>query len=1236
MNVRKSFTALALLFLGWSAAHAEQYTIPLFLAPGTSGDPQGVLRLVNDTGEAATVQVFAIADDGTRTGPATIALGASAAAEFDATELRSANAAKGLSGGLGSFSSDVRLLVDSDAPIVPLAFVRVSDGTLSAMHDAVRAASTETGQYSYEVPIFNLSTVVAQASRLRLINPGDAPAAVTIAGRDDGASAGTGTVQLSLPAGGARTLTAQQLEAGGTGLTGRLGAGIGRWRLTVTSDRLLSVVNVVASSTGHWNNLSTTAVRGAAPADLAGFNHRFVGQSAILETEGGRSSFAIMANGRFSETVQVGGMFATGEGGYEYVGLGPDAGRLTLDYDDGEQCRSNWYFSSRMGGWFASHCTGGMDAEETWSGGNWSVGEDDGDDHGDAFDTATGVSVPSVTPGELEQGKEDGDRDYFRVTVSAATTLTVETTGRTDTYGTLFDANRAQLATNDDGGAGTNFRIERQVPAGSYYVEVRGYRPTRTGSYELRVSAADDTPGGGGGQATTFGSGDTISSLPSGNWFPDVTSGGSFSSSGGNVTIRLNNGGYIEEGDYRYTCQSAGGCTVLNGSVQSGTIAQTSKGSAPSDGDDGGGGGGTGAPDLTVGSVSVSDASPAAGASFTLRSTVRNGGDASAAATTLRYYRSTNATISRSDTQVGTDSVSGLSASGTSAESISLTAPLSAGTYYYGACVDAVAGESDTDNNCSSGVRVAVESAGGGAGGGGGGGQATTFGSGDTISSLPSGNWFPDVTSGGSFSSSGGNVTIRLNNGGYIEEGDYRYTCQSAGGCTVLNGSVQSGTIAQTSKGSAPSDGDDGGGGGGTGAPDLTVGSVSVSDASPAAGASFTLRSTVRNGGDASAAATTLRYYRSTNATISQSDTQVGTDSVSGLSASGTSAESISLTAPLSAGTYYYGACVDAVAGESDTDNNCSSGVRVAVESAGGGAGGGGGGGQATTFGSGDTISSLPSGNWFPDVTSGGSFSSSGGNVTIRLNNGGYIEEGDYRYTCQSAGGCTVLNGSVQSGTIAQTSKGSAPSDGDDGGGGGGTGAPDLTVGSVSVSDASPAAGASFTLRSTVRNGGDASAAATTLRYYRSTNATISRSDTQVGTDSVSGLSASGTSAESISLTAPSSTGTYYYGACVDSVAGESDTDNNCSSGVRVTVADDPSGGSGDGACRAGLVVNPGESCTYKGSTFRVSSSGRGSISFFGAGTSIDIRGSTINGVRWNFYASKNSGSNSWTIHVAD
>jgi len=154
--------------------------------------------------------------------------------------------------------------------------------------------------------------------------------------------------------------------------------------------------------------------------------------------------------------------------------------------------------------------------------------------------------------------------------------------------------------------------------------------------------------------------------------------------------------------------------------------------------------------------------------------------------------------------------------------------------------------------------------------------------------------------------------------------------------------------------------------------------------------------------------------------------------------------------------------------------------------------------------------------------------------------------------------------------------------------GGGSSGSPDLVVESPSVSDSTLTTGQSFTLSATVRNQGTGASAATTLRYYQSSNATISTSDTEVGTDSVGGLSASGTSAESVSLNAPSSAGTYYYGACVNSVTGESDTNNNCSDAVTVTVSSSGSGGGGGGgssqACTVGLTLNPGDGCS--GSTY--------------------------------------------------
>ena len=119
-----------------------------------------------------------------------------------------------------------------------------------------------------------------------------------------------------------------------------------------------------------------------------------------------------------------------------------------------------------------------------------------------------------------------------------------------------------------------------------------------------------------------------------------------------------------------------------------------------------------------------------------------------------------------------------------------------------------------------------------------------------------------------------------------------------------------------------------------------------------------------------------------------------------------------------------------------------------------------------------------------------------------------------------------------------------------------GTADPDLVVQSPSVSDSSLDVGQSFTLSATVRNRGNSQSAATTLRYYRSSDTTISTEDAEVGTDAVDSLPASGASDESIELMVPSDAGTYYYGACVESVSGESDTGNNCSSAVLVHVGE--------------------------------------------------------------------------------
>ena len=114
---------------------------------------------------------------------------------------------------------------------------------------------------------------------------------------------------------------------------------------------------------------------------------------------------------------------------------------------------------------------------------------------------------------------------------------------------------------------------------------------------------------------------------------------------------------------------------------------------------------------------------------------------------------------------------------------------------------------------------------------------------------------------------------------------------------------------------------------------------------------------------------------------------------------------------------------------------------------------------------------------------------------------------------------------------------------------------PDLVVASPSVSVSDPDAGATFTLSATVRNDGDEAATAKTLRYYRSTGRIITTSDTEVGTDEVGELAASRARSHGADVNAASSTGTFYFGACVDAVTDEFDTTNNCSGSVQVNVS---------------------------------------------------------------------------------
>ena len=220
--------------------------VPVF-APANHETRQGFVRVINRRG-LNVVHVEAFDPAGNRHAT-TLAMDGGETVHFNSNDLESGNIGKGLSRGIGAGDADWRLeLRGNDVEV--LTYMRTNDGFLTSLHDVVAA-----GADGYRVPIFNPGKNTDQESLLKLINGGDADAAVSISGVDVG-GASSETASLTLAAGETRTISASDLEEG-AGLEGRLGTGSGKWRLLVTSDQPIVVASLMQTPTGHLTNLST-------------------------------------------------------------------------------------------------------------------------------------------------------------------------------------------------------------------------------------------------------------------------------------------------------------------------------------------------------------------------------------------------------------------------------------------------------------------------------------------------------------------------------------------------------------------------------------------------------------------------------------------------------------------------------------------------------------------------------------------------------------------------------------------------------------------------------------------------------------------------------------------------------------------------------------------------------------------------------------------------------------------
>ena len=226
---------------------------PVLIFP-SAADPsgrQGFVRVVNRSAVGGEVLIDAVDDAGERFGPLRLAIGAGEAAHFNSRDLEVGNAAKGLSGGVGAPTAGLwRLELSSTLDIEVLSYVRTPDGFLTSVHDTLAREARITRE-DLHAAVFNPGSNSAQRSSLRLVNPGAADDSVGVWGWDDRGHRGYAGDLARVPAGGAATVDAAALEAGG------LGDGVGKWRLSVRALWPVEGASLLTSPGGHLTNLST-------------------------------------------------------------------------------------------------------------------------------------------------------------------------------------------------------------------------------------------------------------------------------------------------------------------------------------------------------------------------------------------------------------------------------------------------------------------------------------------------------------------------------------------------------------------------------------------------------------------------------------------------------------------------------------------------------------------------------------------------------------------------------------------------------------------------------------------------------------------------------------------------------------------------------------------------------------------------------------------------------------------
>lgn len=342
---------------------------------------------------------------------------------------------------------------------------------------------------------------------------------------------------------------------------------------------------------------------------------------------------------------------------------------------------------------------------------------------------------------------------------------------------------------------------------------------------------------------------------------------------------------------------------------------------------------------ISVGEGRLDDV--ASGSTFTVSAVVQYIGSGQSSAARLKWYRSSDAVIQSTDTEMGDEPIPALHRGSSHRESFQFTAPSASGTYYFGACIDQASRANVRASGCASEtVRVTVTPT----------SDLTVAVGEDQFDNIQPRSTFrisAVVQNIGAGQSSPTTLrwlrsdtdTIRrtdnvlstssvrsLDRGGYQRisqtitvpgaEGTYYFgACVDPPDNETDSTNNCSTDFVRIVVRNRPAD-----------TPNLTIriGAGRLSNVRSLS--SITLNAVVQNVGTGSSRPTSIDWYRSSDSRITSDDEPEGSSSIGALSSGEYEEITKNIEVPFLDGTYYYGACIDLDRGQ------CTESVRVTVE----------------------------------------------------------------------------------------------------------------------------------------------------------------------------------------------------------------------------------------------------------------------------------------------------------------